>query len=143
MKFFAQLKLGIAVLILIFAGSCCNKNGGTEPSYPIYSYNTDIINPPSRFQINYTINIQGDKVAQVTFKENSVWIVEKLGDSRVLYSVSTTTDKMSIISRDTIGFQKNFQYFFIANNNMMLDLTSYLVDFIELDIDYDTFEPKF
>ena len=143
MKLSYILKLSISLSLIIFIGSCCNKGGGAEPSYPIYSYTTEIVNPPSRFQINYIVSTPGDKTAEITFENNSVWIVEKLGDTRVLYTVNNGSDKMSIVRIDTIGFQGGKVYKFTANNSTTLDITNFLTEHNMLDLDYDTFEPKF
>ncbi len=142
MKSFSLFKYGIVVLVVIFAGSCCKKGSATEPTFPIYSYTSAIVNPPSHFQVNYIVTSPGDRIASITFENNSVWIIEKLGDSRVLFSARNDTEVITITARDTIAFQKDYEYLFSANNFNMLEITNYLVDFIETDLDYGTFEPK-
>jgi hypothetical protein len=142
MKLFSFIKLSSALLLIVLIGSCC-KTAGTTPNFPIYSYTTTIVNPPSRFQVNYIISSPGDKTADITFAENSVWIVEKLGDSRVLFSINNGSDKMSIIRKDTIAFQGGKQYEFSANNSNLMEITNFLTEFNKLDLDYDSFEPKF
>ena len=143
MKLFYFLKLSAVALLLFFVASCCNKGGDAQPSTTIYNYTTPVVNPPDNFQINYTVSVVGDKAAVVSFETNSVWVVEKLGDSRVLYSVSNGLDKVSITKIDTIGFEGGKPYGFIANNYLGLDLTNYLVGFSKTSLDYDSFGNKF
>jgi len=143
MKLFNFLKLSIAVSLIIFVGSCCSKGGGVDPDYPIYSYTTEIINPPARFQVSYIVTVPGDRIANITFETNSVWIVEKLGDTRVLYSVDNGSDKRQIVRIDTIGFEGGKAYKFIANNYTSLDITNFLTEHNMSGLDYDTFPDKF
>ncbi len=143
MSFFRYFKVGAALLIIVFAGSCCKKGGGTEPDFPVYSYTTTIVNPPSHFQVNYIVSIAGPKTADITFKENTVWKVSKLGDVRVLYSINNGSDILTISSFDVIGFEGGKQYQFSANNSNNLDITNFLVDIVETGDDYETFEKKF
>ena len=126
MKVLNSIKFSFLILLIVFLTSCC-KTTGTIPSFPIYSYTSTIENPPSRFQVNYIVSTPGDKTAGITFETNSVWIVEKLGDSRVLFSISNGSDKMSIIRKDTIAFEGGKQYGFTANNSTTLDITNFLI----------------
>lgn len=142
MKVLNSIKFSLLILLITISTSCC-KTSGTTPSFPIYSYTSTIENPASRFQINYIVSTPGDKTASVTFETNSVWIVEKLGDSRVLFTINNGADKMSIIRKDTIAFEGGKQYGFTANNSTTLDITNFLVELNMLELDYDTFEPKF
>lgn len=143
MKLLIALKLGFAISLIILIGSCCSKGGGVDPDYPIYSYNTAIVNPPARFQVNYIVTVPGDRTANVTFADNSVWIVEKLGDTRVLYSVDNGIDKKQIVRIDTLGFEGGKLYKFTANNYTSLDINNFLTEHNMLDLDYDTFDDKF
>lgn len=142
MKVLNSIKFSFLILLIVFSTSCC-KTSGTILSFPIYSYTSIIENPPSRFQVNYIVSAPGDKTASVTFETNSVWIIEKLGDSRVLFTINNGTDKMSIIRKDTIAFEGEKQYEFTANNSTTLDITNFLIELNMLEVDYDTFEPKF
>lgn len=143
MKLFSFLKLSVVISLIVLIGSCCDKGGGVEPDYPIYNYTTDIVNPPARFQVVYIVNIPGDKTANITFETNSVWVVEKLGDSRVLYTINNGSDKKSIIHIDTIGFEGGKLYKFTANNSTILDITNFLTEHNLTNLDYDTFGNNF
>jgi len=134
-----------SVLILSMVAvlfSCCKTNG-TKPDYDIYSYTTNIVNPPDYFHVNYVVSFVGNKTANITFEANSVWAIKKLGDVRVLYTISNGTDNMNIESTDTIAFEGNKTYQFTANNFSSLDISNYLVEFSKVDTDYESFEPKF
>lgn len=143
MKLFPFLKLNLAIILIVFVGSCCKKGVEIEPEYPIYAYNVDIINPPSKFQVNYIVSAPGDKTANITFETNSVWVVEKLGDSRVLYTINNGSDKKSIIRVDTVGFEGGKLYKFTANNSTNLDITNFLTEHNLTNLDYDTFGNNF
>lgn len=143
MKLFSFLKLSLVISLIIFIGSCCDKGGGAEPEYPTYSYTTNIVNPPARFQIVYIVSTSGDKTCDIIFETNSVWVVEKLGDSRVLYSINNGFDKKSIIRVDTVGFEGGKLYKFTANNSTTLDITNFLTELNLTNLDYDTFDNNF
>lgn len=132
----------IALLILITT-SCCKKVGsGTDPDYPIYSYNTEIINPPEKFQVNYIVSAPGPRMAKVTFADDAVWVIDKLGNNQILYSVDNGSDKLAISVRDTIGFEGGKQYSFDANNTNNVDVINFLVEFRQTGDNYESFEPK-
>jgi hypothetical protein len=68
-----------------------------------------------------------------------------MGDGRVLFGVIDPKDSSwnSISSTDTIGFQGNVSYTFVATNNNVDDLSTYYVQFTKLPINYSTFSRKF
>lgn len=132
----------LAILVVAFLASCCNKNN-IKPDYPQYSYTTSIVNPPDYFQVTYNVSFVGSKTATITFDTNSVWAIKKLGDTRVLYSVNNGADNILIVSSDTLGLTGGKAYQFSANNSASLDLTTYIVEFKKLSTDYTLFEPKF
>lgn len=142
MKLSVFVKVAILFPSIILFHACC-KPGGVEPSFPIYSYTTDIVNPPDYFQVNYIVSAPGAKTANITFDTNSVWIVEKLGDTKILYSINNGVDNKTIVIRDTIGFQANKLYKFTANNTTSLDITNFLVKFAKTSDNYDSYPNKF
>ncbi len=129
------------VLVLSFSTGC--YDGGEDPDFPVYSYLTPVENPPDVFQVVYNISYVGDKPAYVTFEDDAVWLIEKLGDARINYWVMNDSTTHDIYSADTLGLKAGFTYIFIANNNNYSDFTNLFTMFTKLDYDYDTFEPKF
>lgn len=127
-------------LITVCTG--CNTNN-PEPPYPVYSYLDPIVDPPDVFQVVYNISQAGDRLAYITFKEDAVWLVEKLGDARIYYWANNGTINNVIEGADTLALQGGFNYVFGANNNNYNDFNNFFTQFNKLEIDYDTFEPKF
>jgi hypothetical protein len=127
---------------LYFINGCCSKNS-VQPDFPVYSYATTIVNPPSHFQVNYIVSSPGDRTANITFDTNSVWAVAKLGDKRVLYSINNGIDNLTISISDTIAFEGGKQYLFTANNFSSISISNFLVNFNKQADDYSSFPKKF
>ena len=138
--FYWVLLLVFSIAMMIFSG--CYENGD-NPDFPVYSYLDPVNNPPDIFQIVYNISYNGDKPAYVTFEDDAVWLIEKLGDSRIDYWVINDTSTWTLFSADTIALKAGFTYIFVANNNNYDDFTNFFTMFTKLDYDYDSFEPKF
>lgn len=130
-------------LIALSSSDCNKKPAGSE--IPLYSYLNPIINPPDTFQVVYNLSTYGDKVANIYFKDNAVWLVQKLGIGKVIFkAVSVSSGNIIVIdSQDTLAMEGGKHYSFIANNNNYTDITNYFVQFTKLPISYDTFQPKF
>ncbi len=142
MKSYAKLLLIFLTGIVMLSSADCNKQPA-EPQIPIFSYLEPVINPPDTFQIAYNISTYGDKIAKVSFKNNAVWLVEKLGAGKVILKAASDTTVLYIESKDTLAMKGNKQYLFIVNNNNYTNFTNYLVQFTKLPLSYDSFEPKF
>ncbi len=138
---FLHLTIGLLLTIAVF-GACCTSNN-PDPTYPTYSFVDPIVNPPDTFQIVYNISTNGDKFAYVTFKDNAVWYIEKLGDSRINYWANNDTGSLGIVTSDTLGLEAGFTYIFAANNNNYGEFNNFFTQFNKTTFDYDTFEPKF
>ena len=135
--------LGIVILFAIAVlNTKCNTNN-PEPSVTTYNYVDPVVNPPDIFQIVYNISTHGDKIAFVTFENDAVWVIEKLGDSRINFWGNNDTINIEIVISDTLGLKAGHTYYFVANNNNYLEYTNLFVEFIKLETDYNTFEPKF
>ncbi len=144
MKNYTRLFL-IAILgLVVLSASECNKTP-SGPQIPLYSYLDPIINPPDTFQIAYNLSTYGDKIAHVTFKENAVWLIEKLGAGKVIFKAVNVDSAQTVVidSKDTLALKAGTHYSFIANNNNYTDITNYFVQFTRLPLSYDTFKPKF
>ena len=137
-----NLSINIAALMTILIISSCN-NGDTPPEIPTYSYSVPVVNPPAKFNIVYYISSDGNKVSDVTFEQNAVWIIEKLGDSRVNLTITNQAENLGIVARDTLGLQANMVYHVTVNNNSYTDYTNYFIGFTKLELDYESFNPKF
>ncbi len=142
MKTFIRIAPFLILLSLCLTASQCNK---TPPSVQIirYSYLNPIVNPPDSFQIIFNISTLGDKYAYVTFNKNAVWLIEKLGDGRINFRIENDSDSRIITNTDTLGLKAGFKYSFVANNNNYLEFTNFFVQLTKLNINYNSFEPKF
>ena len=130
------------VLAFLFSSSQCNKTD-SPPEIPQFSYNEPIVNPPDTFQVIFNISTIGDKYAYITFEKDAVWLIEKLGNSRINFRIENDTDTRNINTADTLGLKAGFKYSFVANNNNYLEFTNLFTQFTKLNIDYNSFEPKF
>jgi len=138
--FYLSIVVFVSV-ILVFVG--CKPKDPVEPKFPTFSYIDPIINPPDEFEILYNMSLNGNQSATVTFAEDAVWVISKLGESRVSFAISNDTSNFIIGSADTVGLKKGYQYIFTANNNNYPDLYNFFTHFSRLAIDYNGFEPKF
>lgn len=133
-------------IILLLAISVLNADCGTnapEPDFPTYHYTNNIADPPDVFQIIYDVSSIGDKLAHVAFEKDAVWLIERIGDSRINFWANNDTEDLFIASIDTLGLKAGHTYIFGANNNNYTEFSNFYVKFSKLTIDYDTFEPKF
>ncbi len=143
MKIFLKTLLAVVVLILILSASQCNNKSPSPEEIKIYSYTDSIINPPDSFQIVFNISVVGDKYAHVTFKDSTVWLIEKLGDSRITFFIENNKDTKIILSKDTLALKGGFHYTFVANNNYYSEFTTFYTQLTKLNLDYKTFKHKF
>ena len=135
-----------AILLLISLSviySGCKPKDPVDPQFPTYSYIDPIVNPPAEFEILYNMSLNGNQPAYVTFENDAVWVISKLGESRVSFAIANDTENYIIGSVDTVGLKGGFPYKFIANNNNYPDLYNFFTHFTKLSVDYDGFEPKF
>lgn len=139
-----RILVGLAIISILFIHVVgCNSNN-SDPPYPVYSYADTIINPPDVFQVVYNINTIGDRAAYITFKDDAVWSIEKLGDSRIHYWAYNDTLIHVIEYVDTLGLKGGYTYVFAANNiNNLPDLVNLFTQFNKLELDYNSFEPKY
>ncbi len=137
------LYISLIVLSFIFLQNTGCKTNNPDPTFPIYSSNDSIVNPPDVFQVVYNTSYMGDRIAYITFGEDAVWLVEKLGDSRIYYWADNGITSLVIEISDTLAMQANYRYKFVANNNNYPEIKNFFTQFNKLDVDYDTYEPKF
>lgn len=137
------LLIFLAVTSVLFTWQCNPKP--VDPSITRYSYLDPIVDPPDTFQVLYNVSTFGDKPANITFQDSAVWKISLMGDGRVLFGVIDPNDSSwnSISANDTIGFQGNVSYTFVATNNNVDDLSTYYVQFTKLPINYSGFPRKF
>lgn len=142
------MKKAIMYLTVVFLGIALLQNNGckpkpTNPQFPAYSSNDLIVNPPDIFQIIYDISYNGNRLANVTFEEDAVWRIEKLGDVRIYFWANNDTTSHVIEKIDTLGLKGGHNYIFGANNNNYNEFNSLFTQFDKLEIDYETYEKKF
>lgn len=138
---FLYISIIILSAITVLNINCEKPDPGTD--YPVYNYTDSIINPPDIFQVMYNISYPGDRFAQITFDSNAVWLVQKLGDSRVMFWANNGTAQLIVDNSDTLGLKAGVTYVFAANNNNYEEFNNFFAQFNKLAINYDGFEPKF
>ena len=127
---------------LLFTAMQCNTKP-PEPAIKQYSYTEPIVNPPDSFQVIFNVTTFGDKFAYVTFNQNAVWLIEKLGDGRLNFAIQNDTATLSIPGKDTLALKANYKYTLIANNGNYEGFTNLFTQFTKLNLNYEEFEPKF
>jgi len=135
--------LGLSLILLTVLFSACKPNDPVDPKFPTYDYTIPVVNPPDEFEILFNVSLNGNQIASVTFQEDAVWKIEKLGDSRISFAIANDTSNYIIASIDTIGLQGGYTYKFVANNNNYPDFYNFFTHYTKLGIEYDSFEPKF
>ncbi|MBN2615513.1 MAG: hypothetical protein JXR71_07435 [Bacteroidales bacterium] len=130
-------------MVLLLAWQC--NPDPVNPAIDQYSYLNPIVNPPDTFQVIYNLSTYGNKSAYITFQDSAVWKIQILSDTRAIFGVVDKRDSsLQLIGAvDTLGFQGNISYTFIANNNNIDNLNSYFVQFTKLPIDYSSYPKKF
>lgn len=134
---------GLLFLGIVLMASLGCKTSSPGPQFPGYSSNDKIVNPPDVFQVIYDISYNGNRLANITFAEDAVWRIEKLGDVRIYFWAQNDTGAIVIVESDTLGLKAGYNYVFGANNNNNIEFNSLFTQFNKLEIDYDMFEPKF
>lgn len=134
----------LVLLVFLLTGAySCVKNNGSEPQVPIFSYTSQIDNPPDAFMVVFNTSWVGDRVAVVKFDTSAVWMIEKLGDGRINLFLKRDTDIMSIANVDTLGLEAGSEYKIIVNNLYTSEFNNFFVAFTKQEKDYESFEPKF
>ena len=137
------LSAGVLFLVIIILASTGCTSSNPEPQFPGYSSNDEIINPPDIFQVIYDISYNGNRLANITFKDDAVWQIDKLGDVRIYFWAQNDTGSIIIEDIDTLALKAGYNYIFGANNNNIIEFNSLFTQFNKLEIDYESFEPKF
>ncbi|MFK5855003.1 MAG: hypothetical protein QM503_02655 [Bacteroidota bacterium] len=135
--------LALAMVVMVLSDGCKPQGEDIDPQFPTYSYIDPIVNPPDVFEILFNMSLNGNQNAYVTFKEDAVWIIEKLGESRISFAIANDTSNHIISSVDTIGLKGGYTYLFVANNNNYPDFFNFFTHYSKTSLDYNEFEPKF
>ena len=143
MKKFIIWILVAFVSVVIFQSVGCKPSTPSGPQIPVYFYSDSIVNPPDIFQIMFNISTYGDRFAIVTFENDAVWYIRKLGDNRVYFSAINDSTSFIIEEADTLGLKRGYTYYFKANNNNNPEFNNFFAEFTKLETDYNGFEPKF
>ncbi|MBZ0242871.1 MAG: hypothetical protein K8F24_06640, partial [Bacteroidales bacterium] len=72
-----------------------------------------------------------------------VWEIEKLGDGRISLFMGNDSINHPIALMDTLGLKAGMNYKIIVSNIYTSEFNNFFVGFSKLDLDYETFEPKF
>lgn len=145
MRFTAGFFVAVILSVFMLVEIQCNKNP-VKPSITTYSYLNPIINPPDTFKVAYNLNIAGNLIAHITFQDSAVWKIQLLTQGPINYGFINPKDNsmVYITNPDTIGLRGDIQYSFIADNNLdSLQTDLYLVKFIKLSLDYNSFPHRY
>lgn len=128
---------------LLIAGTQCKPKPPISNIH-VYSNFTPIVNPPDTFLIAFNLSTYGNKLADITFKDSSVWNISLQGSPRVSFALISPIDSsyVFITNNDTLGFRGGVQFTFIADKNNYI-VGPYFVQFLRLPINYNTFSPKY
>lgn len=132
----------LLIALVIFAASC-KKNNGSDDDRPVFSYAEPIVNPPDEFLVVFNTSMVGDRFALISFAEDKVWEIEKLGDGRISLFMSNDSVNHPITLMDTLGLKAGMNYKIIVSNIYTSEFNNFFVGFTKLDLDYETFQPKF
>jgi len=141
------MKAGFYPIILLIAlvvfTTGCKKNNGNGDDRPVFSYAEPIQNPPDEFLVVFNTAMVGDRFATISFAEDAVWQIEKLGDGRISLFLSNDSINYPVTLADTLGLKAGMNYKIIVSNIYTSEFNNFFVGFNKLDFDYETFEPKF
>jgi hypothetical protein len=79
----------------------------------------------------------------ISFAEDAVWQIEKLGDGRISLFMNNDSTNYPVTLADTLGLRAGMNYKIIVSNIYTSEFNNFFVGFNKLDLDYETFEPKF
>lgn len=136
----------IALLCLFTIGllfQSCKKDTDYETDdMPVFSYTDAIVNPPDKFKLVFNTSWVGTREAVVSFQEDNVWFVEKLGDGRADVFIQNGENILSLVTNDSIAIKGDVEYRIILTTLYIGEYNIYFLAFTKTDKDYETFEPK-
>ena len=139
-----KIKVFIGILAMVTFLSACYKDNGEESDIPLFSANENIINPPDSFRLVMTL--RNNLTTRTFFRDStsSVWAITKqqAQSSRVWMVRSTQPDSSYEISQDTLGLEAGAQYEIYGNNNNYGEERKVYLKFVQLPIDYASFNNK-
>lgn len=142
MEKFIKWVIGSVLLGALMLPSCKPEPIEGEDRFT-YVYTQEITNPPDDFVILFNNQSVGQKQTRITFSENAVWMVERIGDGRQSVSVTNDTGYLNIGFYDSIGFSGNYTYVVTVTNFLYGEAGNVFLGFKKLDLEYSGFEPKF
>jgi len=139
-----KIKVFIGILAMVTFLSGCYKDSGVESDIPLFSANENIINPPDSFRLVMTL--RNNLTTRTFFRDStsSVWAITKqqAQSSRVWMVRSTQPDSSYEISQDTLGLEAGIQYEIYGNNNNYGEERKVYLKFVQLPIDFASFNNK-
>jgi len=131
------------LIAFVISTTGCKKNNGNGADRPVFSYADPIVNPPDDFLVVFNTAMVGDRFALISFAEDNVWEIEKLGDGRISLFMSNDSVIHPITRMDTLGLKAGMTYKIIVSNIYTSEFNNFFIGFNKLDLDYETFQPKF
>lgn len=141
-----MMKKYFVLFCLISISLCfqnCNKNSTVEGNdTPIFSYTESIVNPPDEFKIVFNTSWIGIREAIISFQEDNVWYVEKLGDGRIDIIFQNENENFSLLTSDSLALKGDTEYKIMLRTLYTSEYNNYFLAFTKTDLEYETFEPK-
>lgn len=138
-----RLHLIVVALIAGLVLVSCRGDVPTPGDRPVLSFSQPIVNPPDDFLVLFNITSAGERSAEITFGQNAVWIVEKLGNPRYELMLNNGVNNRNIISVDTIGLAAGKKYRVVVFSAYYTEFINFFVGFKKTDITYETYPDKF
>lgn len=128
--------------LLLFTFCSCVDKDKNEPEIPIFSYTEAIVNPPDEFMIVFNTAI-GSRETSITFSNDAVWYIEKLGSGRIDVFIRNEQESLSLLTVDTLALKGNNEYRIEIKVNDADESNNYFLGFTKTDIGFVGFTPTF
>lgn len=134
----AALALFLGLIVL-----SCRRSTSNPGDRPVLSYSQPIVNPPDDFLVLFNITSAGERSVEITFNQDAVWKVEKLGNPRFELLLNNGVINRNISSVDTLGLAGGKKYRLVVFSAYYTEFINFFVGFRKTDILYETYPDKF
>jgi hypothetical protein len=143
LKALITFRLAVLTAVTGLLAVSCWKTTPNPGNRPVLSYSQPITNPPDDFLILFNITSAGERTADVTFNNDAVWKVEKLGNPRFELLLNNGISSRTVNSVDSIGLMAGKTYKVVVFSAYYTEFINFFVGFKKTDIPYETFPDKF
>lgn len=143
MKVLSTYRTAALILFLGLIVLSCQRTMPNPGDRPVLSYSQPIVNPPDDFLVLFNITSAGERSVEITFKENAVWKVEKLGNPRFELLLNNEVSNRIISAVDTLGLAGGKKYRIVVFSAYYTEFINFFVGFKKTDLLYETYPDKF